>query len=397
MRARVRASGFVSGKSTHADRIATIRDVATRFGVVIDPHTADGVKVGRELAARGLPLICIETALPAKFAATIREALGREPDRPPSFVGLEARPQRVTVLPADVSRVKAFVAGARRRSDIFDREAVRYVLSNLLRNLVAGLRVAFFAPIARLAFRIDLVQLMLLFLVSAAIDLGRDWLRTDSDRVFSLARRRHRILRRRPVSLPDRLAGAAVPAAEIGVDAGGDHALRAAGIAISPRASAAAAHRGAAGMGHHRKHASSMWIVAVFFRCVSLSLAPATKWRFPRALFGALLLSLPIWFSTFLAPNDPWFAKPSQAPQMEGLNAGLGAGSGAQSFLLDNLLEKAGRRAARRHRFVFCRLRTLWIAGRLPQGRRGGAKRDGRALGNRRSIDRPRSTIRRRC
>jgi threonine synthase len=108
--ARVRASGFVSGKSTHADRIATIRDVATRFGVVIDPHTADGVKVGRELAARGLPLICIETALPAKFAATIREALGREPDRPPSFVGLEARPQRVTVLPADVSRVKAFVA-----------------------------------------------------------------------------------------------------------------------------------------------------------------------------------------------------------------------------------------------------------------------------------------------
>ena len=108
--ARVRASGFVSGKSTHADRIATIRDVATRFGVVIDPHTADGVKVGRELAARDLPLICIETALPAKFAATIREALGREPDRPPSFVGLETRPQRVTVLPADVSRVKAFVA-----------------------------------------------------------------------------------------------------------------------------------------------------------------------------------------------------------------------------------------------------------------------------------------------
>jgi threonine synthase len=108
--ARVRASGFVSGKSTHADRIATIRDVATRFGVVIDPHTADGVKVGRELAARGWPLICVETALPAKFAATIREALGREPDRPPSFVGLEGRPQRVTVLPADVSRVKAFVA-----------------------------------------------------------------------------------------------------------------------------------------------------------------------------------------------------------------------------------------------------------------------------------------------
>jgi len=106
----LRTFGFASGKSTHADRIATIRDVATRFNMVIDPHTADGVKVGRELVSRDVPLICIETALPAKFAATIREALGRDPERPPSFVGLESRPQRVTVLPADVSRVKAFIA-----------------------------------------------------------------------------------------------------------------------------------------------------------------------------------------------------------------------------------------------------------------------------------------------
>ena len=76
------ASGFVSGRSTHADRIATIRDVHERYGVVIDPHTADGVKVGRELRDPGVPLVCIETALPAKFAATIREALGRDPHAP---------------------------------------------------------------------------------------------------------------------------------------------------------------------------------------------------------------------------------------------------------------------------------------------------------------------------
>jgi threonine synthase len=107
---RVRASGFVSGRSTHADRIATIRDVAARYGVVIDPHTADGVKVGRELRAAGLPLICVETALPAKFNATIREALGHDAERPAEFVGLETRPQRVTVLPPDAARVKAFVA-----------------------------------------------------------------------------------------------------------------------------------------------------------------------------------------------------------------------------------------------------------------------------------------------
>ena len=106
----VRASGFVSGRSTHADRVATIRDLQARYGVTIDPHTADGVKVGRELRRDGLPLVCIETALPAKFSATIREALGREPERPAAYAGLEARPQRVTALPADAERVKAFIA-----------------------------------------------------------------------------------------------------------------------------------------------------------------------------------------------------------------------------------------------------------------------------------------------
>jgi len=107
--ARIRATGFASGRSTHADRVATIRDVDRRYGVTIDPHTADGVKVGRALRRPDLPLICIETALPAKFSSTIREALGREPARPAAYADLEARPQRVTVLPADAARIKAFI------------------------------------------------------------------------------------------------------------------------------------------------------------------------------------------------------------------------------------------------------------------------------------------------
>ena len=107
---RVRNSGFVSGRSVHGDRIATIRDIESRYGIVIDPHTADGVKVGRELCAKTLPLICVETALPAKFAATIDEALGRSPARPPCYAGIESRPQHVAPLPADASRIKAFIA-----------------------------------------------------------------------------------------------------------------------------------------------------------------------------------------------------------------------------------------------------------------------------------------------
>jgi threonine synthase len=103
--------GFVSGKSTHADRIATIRDVHERFGRVIDTHTADGVKVARQNLQPGVPMIVLETALPIKFAETIVEALGREPERPAKFIGIEKLPKRLTVLPADAKAVKDFIAG----------------------------------------------------------------------------------------------------------------------------------------------------------------------------------------------------------------------------------------------------------------------------------------------
>jgi threonine synthase len=103
--------GFVSGKSTHADRLTTIRDAWQRFAVMIDTHTADGLKVAREHIDAGVPMVVLETAQPIKFAATIVEALGREPDRPAAFVGIERLPKRVTVLPADVQAVKGFIAG----------------------------------------------------------------------------------------------------------------------------------------------------------------------------------------------------------------------------------------------------------------------------------------------
>ena len=108
--ARLRESGFVSGRSTHADRIATIQAVTDNYRIVVDPHTADGIKVGLEQREKGIPLICIETALPAKFADTIREALGRQAARPAAYVGIEELPQRYAVLPPDVTAVKSYIA-----------------------------------------------------------------------------------------------------------------------------------------------------------------------------------------------------------------------------------------------------------------------------------------------
>ena len=107
--ARIAEHGFASGRSRHSDRIATIRDTARRFDLVIDPHTADGLKVGREHRPSGQPLLVLETALPAKFAATIHEALGHEPARPPGLDGIEQLPKRFSVLPADVSAVKRYL------------------------------------------------------------------------------------------------------------------------------------------------------------------------------------------------------------------------------------------------------------------------------------------------
>ena len=102
--------GFASGKSTHANRLATIQDVHQRFGQMIDTHTADGVKVAREHVKAGVPMIVLETALPIKFAATIVEALGQEPTRPAKFEGIEALPKRVQVMKADVAQIKAYIA-----------------------------------------------------------------------------------------------------------------------------------------------------------------------------------------------------------------------------------------------------------------------------------------------
>ena len=102
--------GFVSGKSTHANRLQTIQEVYQQHGQMIDTHTADGVKVAREHLQSGVPMVVLETALPIKFAANIVEALGKEPSRPAKFDGIEALPRRVQVMPANVDLIKDYIA-----------------------------------------------------------------------------------------------------------------------------------------------------------------------------------------------------------------------------------------------------------------------------------------------
>lgn len=101
--------GFVAGVSTHADRLNTIRDLYRETGVLVDPHTADGVKVAREHLEDGVPMLVLETALPAKFAETIQEAIGELPPVPEALHDLHQRPQRVQVMDCDTRLVADYI------------------------------------------------------------------------------------------------------------------------------------------------------------------------------------------------------------------------------------------------------------------------------------------------
>lgn len=102
--------GFLAGKSTHQDRLNTIRYAYENYGIMVDTHTADGIKVAHEHLEPGVTMIVLETALPAKFNETIHEALGKDAERPAGMENIETLPQRYEVMDADVSAMKQFIA-----------------------------------------------------------------------------------------------------------------------------------------------------------------------------------------------------------------------------------------------------------------------------------------------
>lgn len=110
--------GFLAATSTHADRVATIADVWARDNYLIDPHTADAVKAARDRVSQaavdenqsGVPMIVTETALPIKFATTITEAIGHEPDMPERFAHVMDAPQHTVALSAGVEQLKDIIA-----------------------------------------------------------------------------------------------------------------------------------------------------------------------------------------------------------------------------------------------------------------------------------------------
>jgi len=102
--------GFFSGKSTHQNRLSTIALTKNKDHVLIDPHTADGLYVARQLRKPDEKIVALETASFLKFPEIIEEAIGYRPEFPAHLMNLMKQPQRVTTLPAHVELVKEFIS-----------------------------------------------------------------------------------------------------------------------------------------------------------------------------------------------------------------------------------------------------------------------------------------------
>ncbi len=222
---------------------------------------------------------------------------------------------------------------------------MRLAISSLYRNLLAGLRLSLFLPVTRLEFRIDLVQLLLLFVFSALIDVAGDWSRTGPPREFSLLGAGTELysagllllvsaalavfFRQRALALAvPVIVLAAIPAAQ-SINFVLPHLI---GAYLPFELGARLASQ-----------LLVLWMVAILVRCVAVAFAPPTPSVWLRAICGGLVLAMPIFLTNSLAPNEPWWRDqrpPSEVP--EGMSAGSEAVLATQSVLLDHVLSNLG-------------------------------------------------------
>jgi threonine synthase len=106
---KVLAFGFISSSSKHENRIKLIKQFYEDFDVIIDTHTADGVKASLDHFSGDIPMLVLETALPIKFEKSVLEAIGKKPARPEALVNLEEIDQRFKIFENKASLVKDFI------------------------------------------------------------------------------------------------------------------------------------------------------------------------------------------------------------------------------------------------------------------------------------------------
>jgi threonine synthase len=101
--------GFVSGKNTHAGRIAAIREVYSKYGICIDTHTADGFAVAQKMRDSSVKTVILETAAAAKFEECFFEATSVKPVRPKQFESIENLPQKLLTIEPNLQILKNYI------------------------------------------------------------------------------------------------------------------------------------------------------------------------------------------------------------------------------------------------------------------------------------------------
>ena len=218
-----------------------------------------------------------------------------------------------------------------------------YALGNLSRNLIAGLRLALFMPVDRLRFRFDVAQVLLLFFLSATIDLVGDYFRAVPPREFMIEGAGSELYsgallllgaaiiavlcrqKQLTLSIPV-LVLASLPIVQI----------------LHYASSLLALGPDTAEILLAFEYVIAAWIVFLLVRSVAVAFTPAPSYLWLRAILGGLLLATPIWFGNYLFANQPWWRGAAEAPRSAGndFNAGSEAVLAAQSYILDNALDR---------------------------------------------------------
>jgi threonine synthase len=106
---------FTADCADEQETAATIRAVRREAGCLIDPHTAVAIAVAeKERRASGVPMVALATAHPAKFPAAVEAACGVRPALPDWLADLPHRPERQTVLAADLTVIEHFISSVSR-------------------------------------------------------------------------------------------------------------------------------------------------------------------------------------------------------------------------------------------------------------------------------------------
>ena len=108
---QVLQSHYGSGRASEEETSATIQSELASSGELLCPHSAVGVKVANQQRVKGVPMITLATAHPAKFPDAVAAACGIHPPLPERMSDLYDRSERVSRVPNELAALKEHIKG----------------------------------------------------------------------------------------------------------------------------------------------------------------------------------------------------------------------------------------------------------------------------------------------